>query len=94
MCHQVKVLCKAINSPDTGHRQLLQMHLWHAAEAGEPPLCSEMAMAEIWPHVLALLPAHLFTLKALCCCRLKFYELCKREAPEAYTAEQWMTGVE
>lgn len=46
---------------DTRHHWLLQKHLWHAAEAGEPPQCNEMAMAERWPHGLALLPAHLPT---------------------------------
>lgn len=49
------------DSLDTRHHRLLQMHLWHAAEASEPPQCNEMAMAERWPHALALLPARLPT---------------------------------
>lgn len=49
------------DSLGTRHRRLLQKHLWHAAEAGEPPQYNEMAMAERWPHALALLPARLPT---------------------------------
>lgn len=66
------------SSPDTAHHQLPQMHLWHAAKEGEPPLYNEMVMAERWPHALARLPAHLFTHIALCCCTFRCYELCKR----------------